>query len=386
MNGCLRMAARISAVGLATVFVVTLPLAVIGFSLARVAFSPERLTVLVTETIVESGGLRRLMLESLTAGTEAGDAEAESGLDLGEALSFLSPQERDYLGEQLTPPGWGEEQLHALLGGLFAWIDNDRAGPELAVDVTALKVSLLGGGAAELVETMVDSWPPCSLEEVAQMGVETLLGEGEFILCEPPEPLRTGLVGVLNVSVAVSLRALPDRISLGGPAARQAATPEAMEAKGRIRALRLLAEWGWLLSVALLALVLALVVRSWRSLGLWWGVPLLLGAGLTLLVTTWLRAALGNALTSSLTGGEIPVWIGDILRKLAEGLLQVTSRGAAVLSGILLAGGLAVLGGGLWLRRARPPEPAHPSEATTRILEIEDEPEPPATPPSGMFG
>lgn len=385
MKGCLQLAARWGAGLVAVVFVLTLPLSVVAFNFGRVAFSPDRMTDLLTATIVETGGVRRLLFESLTAAPEPGSAE--EGLDLAEALQFLSPQERDYLGEQLAPSGWGEEQLHTLVVGIYDWIENDRDGPSFTIDVTPLKVSLLGGGAAELVETMVDSWPPCSVEEAARMGIDRLLGQGDLILCEPPEPLRTGLVGVLNVSMAVSLRALPDRISLGGPEAERPAGPETMETKRQIRTLRFLAGSSWLLSILMLGLVLALAVRSWRSLGLWWGIPMLVGAGLTLVVMAGLRFALERALSQSLAGGGTPEWIAGLLRSLGEALLAVTFRRVALHSLGLLIAGAGILTGGLWLeRRRRPSQAVAASEATTRILDEADSPEPPGPPPTGMFG
>ncbi len=386
MKGCLQLAARWMAGLVALIFVLTLPLSVVAFNFGRVAFSPDRLTDLLTQTIVETGGVRRLLFESLTAPPEPG--AAEEGLDLAEALRFLSPQERDYLGEQLAPPGWGEEQLHSLVVGVFDWIENDRESPAFTVDVTALKVSLLGGGAAELVETMVDSWPPCSVEEVARMGIDELLGEGDLILCEPPEPLRTGLAGVLNVSLAVSLRALPDRISLGGPETERPAGAETLGVKEQIRTLRFLAGSSWLLSVLMLGLVLALVVRSWRSLGLWWGIPILVGAGLSLALMTGVRIALGQALSQSFVdGGGTPEWIGGLLRGLGEALLAVTFRRVALHSLGLMVAGAGILTGGLWLeRRRRTPEGVAASEATTRILDASDPPELPGPPPTGMFG
>lgn len=105
MRGCLHVASRFVAVLLAAAFVVSLPLSLVAFNIGRVAFSPERMTTLLVETIDETGGLRQMVIESLTAGE--GTAEG-GGLDLAGALEFLTPQERDYLGEQLTPPGWAK--------------------------------------------------------------------------------------------------------------------------------------------------------------------------------------------------------------------------------------------------------------------------------------
>ncbi len=389
MRGCLHVASRFVAVLLAAAFVVSLPLSLVAFNIGRVAFSPERMTTLLVETIDETGGLRQMVIESLTAGE--GTAEG-GGLDLAGALEFLTPQERDYLGEQLTPPGWAQAQLGALVEGVYDWIDNDRARPSFVVDITDLKVALLSGGAADLVETVVDSWPPCTVGEIAEMTVGALFGEQRLKLCEPPEPLRTGLVGLINASLAVSLRALPDQISLS-EADSAPATAQVMQAKESIRQVRFLAGWSWLLSPVMLGLVMALVIRSWRSLARWWGIPLLVGALLTLATMVGVRVAVEGLARSALGDAEMPAWIGGMIHTLITAMMAVVFRRVALQAGILLALGLVVLVGGLAVGRAasRRSASAAPSlgktEGTEKTGKIEpEEEEEPPKPPSGMFG
>src|SRR3990170_278635 len=192
MKGCLHFASRAVAVLVAVAFVVSLPLSLLAFNLGRIAFSPERMTTLLLETIDETGGLKQLVIASLTSQTSAPGA---GGMDLVAALEFLTPQERDYLGEQLTPPGWAQAQLGALVAGVYEWIDNDRARPSFVVDITDLKVALLAGGVADLVETVIDSWPACTVEEIAEMSVGALLGEGSLKFFGSSAPGRAWLDG-----------------------------------------------------------------------------------------------------------------------------------------------------------------------------------------------
>ena len=393
MKGCLRFATRAAAIVLAAAFMLTLPLSLVAFNLGRIAFSPDRMTVLLLETIDETGGLRRLVIDSLAAESEAGGSE---GLDLGRALSFLSPQERDYVGEELAPPGWAKEQLGAIVGGIYAWIDNDRAGPAFQVDITDLKVALLSGGASDLVETVVDSWPACSVEEIADMTVDTLLGEGTFKLCEPPEPLRSALVGLVNASVTLSLRALPDQVSLG-ETENTPAPPEVMQAKERIREIRFLTAWSWLLSPVMLGLVMALVIRSWRGVALWWGIPLIFGALLTLATMVGVRVGVEDVARRALGDAALTSWLGEMIRALISAMLVVVFRRVALQAGILAVVGLVVLVVGLLVGRASASAPstsraALPSEANTLALDAAaqapDDANPPEAgePPSGMFG
>jgi hypothetical protein len=200
--------------------------------------------------------------------------------------------------------------MGVVVAGVYEWIDNDRARPEFVVDIAPLKAALLSGGASDLVEIVVDSWPPCTVAEMAQMGVGALLGQQDLVLCEPPEPLRSGLVGILNVSLAASLRALPDQLSLSQPGASRPASPDVMNAKQRIRTVRALAAWSWLLSPALLGLVMAFAIRTWRGLALWWGVPLMGGALVTLGTIVGVRLAVDQGFRSLLMNADLPGWAG----------------------------------------------------------------------------
>jgi len=364
MKGCLHVAAKITAGLLAMAFVITLPLSLVAFNIGRIAFSPERMTAVLNDTIAETGGLRQLVLDSLTSASAP--SPGEGNLDLSRALSFLTPQDRAVLGEELTPPGWAKEQMGVVVAGVYDWIDNDRARPELVVDIAPLKAALLSGGANDLVEIVVDSWPPCTVAEMAEMGLGALLGEQKLVLCEPPEPLRSGLVGILNVSIAASLRALPDQMSLSQPGVSRPASPELMKTKQRIRTVRALTAWSWLLSPALLGLVMAFAIRTWRGLALWWGVPLMLGALLTLGTIVGVRLVVDEGFRSALMNADLPGWAGAMIQTLVAAMMTVVFREVAVQAGILLAAGMAVLIGGLILARyAGRPSRSAAAEAPT---------------------
>lgn len=386
MKRFLQITAKIIAVILAAFFVVSLPLSLVAFNLGRVAFSAERMTALLTETVAETGGLRRLVMDSLARTSEPQDDDG--GLDLAKAMGFLTAQEKDYLGEQLAPPDWVDEQLGVLVGAVYEWIDNDQARPVFRVDVAPIKVALLSGGVADLVEVVVDSWPPCSVRQLAEMSIGSLFGGENFELCEPPEPMRSGLVGILNAGMTASLRALPDQLTLGDPGAQQPASPEQMQAKERIRQVRFLAGWSWLLSPALLGLVMALVVRTWRSWALWWGIPLILGAVLTVLTMVGVRVAFEEAIRGLLTDTGMPAWIGSVLTGLTTAMVAVTFRRVALDALLVLGAGILVLVAGLVLarrqeKRVAPPPPA---DATTLPMDSSDEEAEAGEPPSGMFG
>jgi len=155
LRGCLGTVARLLAGVLTVLFVLTLPLSVVAFDLGRVVFSPARMGILLDQSFDQAGGFRRLAMEAITGGvdSEAGSTEGVP-LSLKGALSFLTPQERDYLAERLLPPDWVREQLQAGLDDIYAWVDNDLARPNVDIDLRTVKETLRQGGADELIEVV----------------------------------------------------------------------------------------------------------------------------------------------------------------------------------------------------------------------------------------
>lgn len=391
VRGCLGTLARFLTGVLALLFILTLPVSVVAFDLGRVVFSPERMGALLSQSLDEAGGFRRVAMEAIAGGveSEAGSAEG-GGPSLKGALSFLTPQERDYLAERLLPPDWVREQLQAGLDDIYAWVDNDLARPNVHVDLRPVKETLRQGGADELIEVVVDSWPPCTVEQVNEMAGQIFgLAEG-FPFCEPPEPLRTGMVGMAGEAIKLSLYTLPDQLSVSGERADEKADPEILKFKEDLRLARALARWSWLLPPALLGIIMALAIRSWRGMAWWWGLPLILGGLLTLVAPVGVRLASRAVVGGVASGPGLPPIVADIFRAVAEGWVTSALRVVGVHGGIILFAGSGLFAFGLWQGRRTqrtapaPPQPPIPMAAT---LALPSEPEPPEEEtPTGMFG
>jgi hypothetical protein len=390
-RGCMATAARFLAGLLALLFVLALPLSVVAFDLGRIVFSPERMGILLGESFDQAGGFRRLAMEAITGGVENEAGSADGGaLSLEGALSYLTPQERDYLAERLLPADWVREQLQAGLDDLYAWVDNDRARPSVDVDLRPVKETLRQGGADELIEVVVDSWPPCAVEQVDEMAAQIFgLAEG-FLFCEPPEPLRTGMVGMVGEAIKLGLYALPDQLSVSGERADEKANPEVLRFKEDLRLARALGRWSWLLLPALLGLIMALVIRSWRGMAWWWGLPLILGGLLTLVAAVGVRLGARAVISGMVLGPGIPPIMAEVLHSVAEGWVTSALRAVGIHAGIILLVGGVLFALGLWrgrrAERAAPPAARPPAPDKTTIA-FPSEPEPPeGETPTGMFG
>jgi hypothetical protein len=388
LRGCLATLARFLAGVLALIFVLTVPLSVVAFDLGRIAFSPERMGALLDQSLDQAGGFRRLAMEAITGGLESEAGSDDGGaLSLKGALSFLTPQERDYLAERLLPPDWVREQLQAGLDDIYAWVDNDLARPNIDVDLRPVKETLRQGGADELIEVVVDSWPPCTVDQVEVMAAQIFgLAEG-FPFCEPPEPLRTGLVGMAGEAIKLGLYALPDQLSVSGGRANEKADPQILKAKEDLRLARALARWSWLLLPALLGLIMALAVRSWRGMAWWWGLPMILGGLLTGVAAIGVRLGARAVVGGMAFGPGLPPIMADVLHSVSEGWVMSAQRAIGIHAGIILLAGGGLFTFGLWRgRRAQRAAPQLPAaKASTPTFPSEPEP-PEGETPTGMFG
>jgi hypothetical protein len=385
VRGCFGWAARALAGILALLFVLTLPVTIIAYDLGQVVFLPEEMATLVSTSFEEVGGFRRLAMDAIVSDSAAGE-----GLSLTVALSHLTPMERDYLADRLLPRAWVEEQLHESVVDVYAWIDNDLARPDLRLDLRPVKDAVRSGGADELVQMVVDSWPPCTVEQMSEMA-GTVLGLVEgFPFCEPAEPLRTGLVAMAGETLVLSVYTLPDSLSISGAAAPSAADPEILRLKEDVRLARTFSRWGWLISPVLLGLIMALAIRTWRGLAGWWGLPLILGGCLTVIASFASRAGVGSLAARLGAAPGMPPIFGDLVTTAAGAWMSSAMQVVLTHAAVAILIGLAVLGLGLVLgRRAKPPTGGRPRPAAPSSPGPDSKlrfPKDDEGTPTGMFG
>ncbi len=334
-GGCARSAGRIAAGALALVLVLGLPLSLLAFDWARVFFDPERMSAAVGQHLLDSGVLRQAVADSLLRG------EGGEGV---QAFRHLDEAGRQKLLDILIPPGWAQAQLERVMHDLYAWFDDDRPAPKLTLDIGPLKDRLMGGGAQELATLLMDSWPPCGPDQLAQLSQERIEWEGlsEGLQCSPPEPLRSTMIEQGAQLVQRQIRQLPDVVPLG-EGAGDAAPQDVDRLKQGIRLLRAFTRWGWLLPLSTLGLITALVVRSWPQLLRWWGGPLA-GAGVVGLFLLMGAGTLARRMTVQVTDtGQLPPIFNQAMQAVVDGLVDD-------MLGMLLAESVVflLLGAGLW--------------------------------------
>jgi hypothetical protein len=383
VKGCAGLVARILAGLAAAALVVALPVTLLAHNIALVLFEPQALTQTVSERLIESGLLRKTVFENLL-----GNEASLEGMSLDSATQYLTPDNREAMMDLLVPDEWVRNQILQVTTQLFAWFDSPSTTLALTVDTGPVAANLEGEAAARVVEMVVESWPACTLEDVGKMiGIGATPGDQGFPYCEPPEPLRGVVVSATVGALRLLGQSLPARLAIVNQGFED--TNKLMQTKEQVRLLRFVARWGILVSLALLGVITVLVVRSWKGLSRWWGIPLLLG-GLLAFLPVLLGGRLLRLLVSRLTGGpsELPA-LTELARALAEAIGAAILRPQAWHAAIVAAIGLVLVLLSLIRRRRARPATTYVSDVPARAAELLT---PPAAPedsqdrPSGMFG
>ncbi|HEY47335.1 MAG TPA: hypothetical protein G4O14_11190 [Anaerolineae bacterium] len=275
-NGCLGTTMKLIAGFLALLVILTLPLTLLIFDVSRVVFSPEILSEQLTAELIESGVLRSFVTDQLLSPEFLGRM-GPGDINLMELLQDLSPGDRETLVDIVLPSGWIKSQIAEVFNALNSWIDSEEPVPKLVLDIQPFKDRLMRGGAEEILEMIVDSWPSCTTNQNEEIQQALRRSEAVPILrCEPPEPYRERLMSYATEMMMEALREIPPEFVIGGEEIDPQEAVDMMVMKDWIRLVRTLSRSIWLVPIALLGLIMAFAIRSWSEFGRWWGIPLLL--------------------------------------------------------------------------------------------------------------
>jgi len=383
-NGCFNKGLKVLAITVALLFILVLPLTLLGRDLAVMVFSPVRVSGILRGRLLESGFVDNIAAESFLAERWFDEMEFGGG-ELKPMFQYLSPAEREEILMTLVPPEWVDAQLDNVIHSFFTWIESEQPEPRMAVDLVPLKEGLLKGGLRRTIDTLIDSWPSCTTDEIEIMREELMrTGEIPIEVCEPPEPYRSQFLDFAVDELGNLIREQPNKIPLID--SLDASPAEITEGKETFLFLRSVMMWGWFLPASLLGVIMLLVIRSLRDIGQWWGIPLLLGGLLSLVVLGVVSAGRADLARDTLADFA---QMGTPLYRAFEiallGILVAATRLAFFHASLITAAGLA-----LWLitrqlsKRAKPqiiPEPEPGDIAPTE--QFSGIPAPPPVPPLG---
>jgi hypothetical protein len=327
--------ARVLAILLAIAFAMMMALATMAHSVVAVVFSPEVMTSILTRQFSLTEDVRRPVFQALLGS----EGSADEPLDLSQALAYLTPAEQQQVLDRLIPAQWAQEQVGSAVEQAYAWLDSEETHPTIALDLRPVKIHMLDSAVQAAVGQVIDSWPDCTAEALAEFAGTLLSGQPKMVYCAPPGALGDLTAEFLTAGLKAGVQSLPADLVLT-PGRQQPA--QMLELKENLLLLRTIGRWGWLLPVSLLLLILALVVRSVVDWGKWWGWPLV-AAGLLSLATLLGGGALWGGLLRQLTLQTGVIAILGVLNDVLVGLTAQISARQLRASAVLLTLGIALL-------------------------------------------
>lgn len=268
------------------------------------------------------------------------------------ALQNLQYEEYERMLSAVLPPQWVAGEIDAVIDEFWAFMNFETTNLELVIDLAEPKSLLTGPGSDVVVQTIMNTWPECTPNELQGILQDMEDGTaGSMPLCRPPLEYRPAFVETVRSGLLIFSAMLPDRISL-------VELLEIVEETGEMRGLRfaeLFSTYRTLrgvmrVSPLILALTMLLIglaaIGQPRALLTSWGGPLLIGGIVGMVIAVALGLA-GNLIAESVVreltitrpAGMYQALVG-VVRSVSNRFTLYTS-----LSGLVIA----VIGAGMFL-------------------------------------
>ncbi len=342
--------ARIIAVFLAALFVMTALTALVLFNIERQAFNPATYKKALT-----SGGLYQqfpLLLGDLVTKNLGSSAPA--------FMQRLTPAQWKNLVATLLPEGQLQRMTEETINQVLAYLNGETRTP--AISLLPLKQSLAGPAGLNAALTIIHAQPDCTLQQIA--AIIASLNQGE--LCNPPKAMLDLFQPVIQTELQATSAAIPSEVVI----VPDANSPSQQTALGFLRLLRFIIRLSPLIPLALLLGITILVVRSFKSWLAWWGWPLMLtglpGMFIGFSGAPLFRAAAEHALSKNLTI-SLPPEVVNSIRSLADAALREMLKPAGWESLAMFIVGLLMVIAALYLAYLDRKKIAA-SEAETQIV------------------
>lgn len=266
----------------------------------------------------------RLLAESFTGEEQR---LALPGVD-PRASAYLSSDRYTDIFAQLFPAAWVEGQSSAVLQGAMNTLNFQDDTLNLPLDFTEVKARLSGAESEEIALTIIQSWPQCSGEDAARIAAELLSGTLQgFPICRPPDAVLPLVIEGLQAGLRGTAAILPDQMDLAEPLQ----SGDTVIGRNYWRFYQVYTILRWLhritpvISLAVLAWIILLSIRSLPDLLTWSGQPVMM-AGLIAAGLGILMALFGNSLLGSAVTAGIPVIPDPFKQVVRDTIVEVGNR------------------------------------------------------------
>lgn len=205
-------------------------------------------------------------------------------------LQNMSADDWQTILTSLAPPDLLRSGAEGVIDQFFAYLNGQ--GDTVSLDLTPLKSRLVGSAGQAAVLSLIRAQPACTLQEIAQLTLNAVSGQG-ISICRPPDSLLQVAMPLIQTALKQLAGQLPDELVLlsTNPAPGSTGGNLSTSLVTTVRNARLIMRLSPDLPLGFLFLITLLAVRTPKNWLRWWGIPL---------CVTGLVAALGVlVLTSS---------------------------------------------------------------------------------------
>ncbi len=338
---------------LGILLVLSLITTVLGYDLYRVLFDTEKVKDLLYTEIKDSN-LVPAVLEYYSV------ERAKERVEKGEALSGVSEPDIPLLMSFMELEDWRAMKINLVsdelithlvsvtVDGLYAWIDSNEAAPQITWRMTPLKEALVGQPGIDSIMIGNESLPECTQKQLADFtmrlaasppGVEVL-----YNLCRFPPPWKDDQIEDYNNALINVNDNIPDEFVFSDMLQKNpiAASTLMPLLRNLLQTIRWIGQWGWAVSLALIALLVLICLKPMLKLSKGLGVPLTVAGGILLvsyllglgLLEKWLIGLILSQ-TSDVVKQEVAASLTHLSSQIFQPLLWQTL--------LILAAGIALL-------------------------------------------
>ena len=306
----------------------------------------DRLPSLVADTVVHA------IKTSARGGANRSGAADES---LANLARQVSANDWEMMFGTILPPSYVRQQSEHALDQVFGWVHSSSAVPVVNISLGELKQRLVSPETEETYMRILQTKPLCTAAQLQSAG-------GFPIACCPPPEAMPRVRQAFHEMMQKAEDQLPGTVNLFDRLAQSAATGNTVrilvETRKRIPEIQWYAWWCPVVPAALLLLIAAFAVRSFRGWMFWWGIPCLIAgavsAGFALPVVPAGKWIFAHFVMPRLPA-EFPAGTLDALAGLVMAVLQAVMNAALHTAGALAIGGLvAVILGAVFKSRPTP--------------------------------
>jgi hypothetical protein len=354
MRKFLPVIARFLAYLFAILFVVTsvmaLPLTIINQQMFNANLYK---TALVEQNIYTR--LPEIMGVALTNGSSSGSGISGNGNGMPPFFQNITAANWQSLLTLLLPAADLQSMSESTLDQMVAYLNGET--DTVTIPLDKLKERLTGPAGPDLIMQFINSQPPCSDQDLAQLLKGTINGEMVLVFCKPPDFILSMEVFLLPELLKTIVPQIPDTVVIINPPAPGAPppgkSPFGADPITTLHSLRLLMRLSPLLPLILLLLVTLFAVRSLKGWLRWWGIPIFISAaiaiGLALLAQPTLSMG-WNLLIVPLIPPFIPTGVATIGLELLRSIFHSITNTINLWAIIFLLIGLAAWIGSVFIK------------------------------------